>query len=254
VTPGFADDSHSHEPGTPPHAPTPCPPSAPPTAYLWSQEGELFTFDPVTVTSQRLGRVSCPTDASPETIAVSRDGAAYLEYTDGSIFRADLGSLACEPTAYRQGQLQIHGPVNIALSSDADAERMYVLRSGEDPALAVADLSTFVLHEVGAIDVNFLPDGLELKADASGRLFALSEFGRLLEIDGDRGHIVREYDTAFESSVGWALLTWNDQLYFVGGETGEVDRFDPSADGMIRVVGHVGVPIVGAGSAACVRE
>jgi hypothetical protein len=254
VTPGVADDGHTHELGSPPHTPTMCPPSAPPSAYLWAENGDLYTFDPVTVTSQRVGHVSCATDASPETLAVSRDDVAYVEYNDGSIFRLDLSSLACASTAYRQGQLEISGPVNIALSSDADAERMYMLRSGENPALAIADLSTFTLREIAAVDANFLPDGLELKSDASGRLFALSEFGRLIEIDGGTGRIVGEHDTAFQSNVGWALLTWNDRVYFLGGETGEVDQFDPAADGMIRAVGRIGVPIVGAGSAACLHE
>jgi hypothetical protein len=142
------------------------------TAYVLSLSGELFTFDPSTITIRYLGLPSCPTNESPWTLSVSRTGVAYILYEDWGIYQVDLSTLACERTAYVPFQLGFSGEEAIAVSRDTGDERFYVYgMAPSGPLLAVTDFTSFVLSPVGPVTPPPTAYPLDMQGNAQGKLF-----------------------------------------------------------------------------------
>jgi hypothetical protein len=225
------------------------------TAYLWAQSGLLYTFDPPTLTATPLGMVQCPSTSSPWTLSVSRAGFAYMIYEDWNIYQVDLSTLACSTTPYVPGQLGFTGQEAIAVSRGSATERLFVygMDVNQTPTLAVTDLTSFVLAPVGTVTPNPLAFPLDMQGDAFGRLFALSISGQLLDIASGSAALLGEDQTGFSDvGGGWAIMTWNDQLYFFGGPQGTISLYDLTTK-QLSTVGQVNDSIVGASAAACIH-
>ncbi len=224
------------------------------TAYLWAASGELYTFDPPTLTTQPLGMVSCPTMQGPWTLSVTREGIGYMIYQDWNIYRVDLSTLECTTTPYVPFQLGFTGQEAIAVSRGTATERLFVygVDQTQTPTLAVTDLASFVLTPVGLVTPNPMAFPLDMQGDAFGRLFALSETGELLDIASGSGALLGEDQTAFnDPGGGWAVMTWNDELFFFGGTT-TIYQYDLTTKNL-TVVGQVNDEIVGASAADCIH-
>jgi hypothetical protein len=225
------------------------------TAYLWAASGLLYTFDPPTLTATPLGMVNCPSNNSPWTLSVSRAGFGYMIYEDWNIYQVDLSTLNCSTTPYVPFQLGFTGEEAIAVSRGTATERLFVygVDSNQTPTLAVTDLTSFVLSPVGAITPNPMAFPLDMQGDAFGRLFALSESGQLLDIASGSGSLLGEDQTAFDDADGgWAIMTWNDELFFFGGSQGTIYQYDLTTK-QLTMVGQVNDSIVGASAAACIH-
>ena len=231
-----------------------CPDGGASLAYLWGQTGTLYTFDPATLAAQPLGVVVCPTTETPWTLSVSRAGFAYMMYQDWNIYRVDLATLACEATPYQQGQLGFAGEGAIAVSRGEAAERLYVygMNGGAAPVLAVTDLTSFVLTAVGPVSPNPNAFPVDMQADAFGRLFVLSESGVLIQLDAATAGVLGQNQTTFETANSWAVMTWNDQIYFFGGS--EVSLYNLATQELLPLgVVAEGDSIVGASAVACIH-
>ena len=252
VQPGIASPSSS-SPGNPPIAATPsraplaCADGVAPQAYVWASDGTLFAFDPGTLATRSLGVISCTSSANPYSLAVSRSGVAYVGYDDGSVYEVDIASLACASTPLAPGQLGLQGFYGIALGAETGADRLYVY--GES-TLGVSDVSDFILFDVGQVE-KAPTQGLDLKVDPYGRMFGLSSGGTLLELDPSTGSIVGQDSTGFDGSAGWALLSYESRLYFIGGRSGGVSLYDIASKSLLPT-GQVNQGIVGAAAVPCI--
>jgi hypothetical protein len=234
--------------------PTLCADGAAPQAYLWAVDSTLFSFDPSSLETRALGVINCPTTANPWSLNVAASGATYAIYEDGSLYEVDLGTLACQPTAYSVGQLGFYGQTGMTLGAGENANRLYVYGQGSSPALGVSDLSRFILFQLGPITPQPQPLPVDLKSDAYGRLFTLTSNGRFDELDPATGSLLGEDNTGFSGTQGgWALLPDNGQLYFFGGVSGGVSRYDVAAKALFPL-GQVNQTIVGASAAPCVSS
>ncbi|MGO8997933.1 MAG: hypothetical protein ACLQVI_31825 [Polyangiaceae bacterium] len=222
-------------------------------AYLWGESGRLYTFDPTTLATQELGVVSCGNSQLPWTLSVSRAGYAFMVYQDWNIYRVDLTTLACTSTPYVVGQLGFTAEEAIAVSRDEAAERLYVydLNVNQVPALAVSDLTSFVLSSIGPVTPNPNSFPVDMQADAYGRLFVLSEEGVLIQVDAVTGAVIGQDQTSFQAAGSWAVMTWNDEIFFFGG--GEAYRYDLTTKQVIDLGDIVDDSIVGASAAACIH-
>jgi hypothetical protein len=232
-----------------------CPSGAFTGAFLIAESGSLYRFAPETASAQRVGGVTCPAGtASPWTLAVSKDGIAYVLYSDWNIYRLDLVSLGCTATPYVSGQLSFPGNVSIAISAGIAPERLIVYGAKNGPPwLASSDLTSFALADIGPITPDPREFPVDTQADAYGRLFALTKSGALLQINPNTGSLIAKDQTAFSATAGgWAVLTWNAQVYFFGGTTGAVQRYDLAAK-TLTAIGTIGDTIVGASAAPCIQ-
>ncbi len=227
-----------------------------PVAYVLDQSGVFYTFDPGTLSTTRVGAPQCPTDAPVWDFTVSREGNAYVFFEDSSLYEVDLRSpsLSCTPTAFVSGQLGLSALITSTVIPTSTGEQMLfygVPPSDEQPLLARSDLTSFVLSEIGPVDL-VAPGStsvLDIKADALGRLFGLTSSGLFDQIDPATGTVITSFQTAF-SSGDWALLTFAQQIYFFGGTN--VFRFD-LASKALTVLGTVGPTVIGASAVPCLH-
>jgi hypothetical protein len=237
---------------TPPsNAPALCVGGAAPNAYLWALDGTLFLFDPSSLETQSLGVVSCPTTANPWTLSVTASNTAYVLYDDWTLYEVDLGTLACQATSYQSGQLGFTGEAAITVGADRAADRLYVYGNSASPSLGLSDLSSFRLFPVGNVAPGPAAFPVDLKSDAYGELFALAADGTLEQLDSATGTILGEDHTGFKAAEGaWALMADDGQLYFFGGGTGAVSRYDVATKALFPL-GQVNQTVVGASAAPC---
>jgi hypothetical protein len=229
-------------------------------AYLIGQGGGFYSFDPVSLQTVLLVTDACTTGSSPFTMTVT-ETTAYIMYQDDSIYALDLASLACTPTPFNPSAVGLNGPFGLASGYEGAKEWLYAygcVSSGSQclPTLARIDPSTFAIDLVGGVGP-LPPDPqsdfpVDMKADGFGRLFAIDFAGTLLEIDPTTARVVGFDATGFQTEAAEALLTWNESIYLIGGEDGEVETFDLSSDAL-RMLGELYEPFVGAGSAPCLH-
>lgn len=230
-----------------------CAPSAG-TAYLVAENASLYAFDPRAVTTRKLGTIACPTSATPWTMTVTQTDA-YVLFNDWNLYRVRLDTLACTRTAYSSGQLGYPGDVGIGTSAGPDASLfVYGSQNGNGVHdLAMSDLSTFALAEVGRIaPLPVISYPVDIKVDGYGRLFASDFTGDLLMVDATSGRVLGLDHTGLVTSSAWALLTYDDGVYFFMGDGGDAYRWDLVTKKATRL-GTIGDRIVGAGAAPCLH-
>jgi hypothetical protein len=254
---------------TPPQWPDATPPVTPdagvectdggyPIAYLLGPDGAFSTFEPATLTTTRIGAPDCGDPSQPWEFTVSQEGNAYVIYRDWRIFEVNLATLACAPTTFALGSSGLIGGFTstVAPGSAGSGEDMLFVGqwgNGAAPVLARSDLTSFVPTEVGPL----LPWSrgefpIDIKADATGRIFALTANGVFLEIDPENGAVISSTVTTFASTSFWALLLYEGQVYFFNGS--EVSRYDVGSN-TVSPLGSVGqaVQVTGASAAPCVH-
>jgi hypothetical protein len=220
-----------------------------PTAYLWTADAALYTFDPATLQTTLLGVVSCPSDQPPWTMTVSGSGFGYMIYDDWNIYRVDLATLACTPTPYVPGQLGFTGEEGVAVAREDGVERFFVFGDGTVPTLAVSDFTSFVLSEVGPATPD--PDAfpVAVQGDASGRLYALSQTGTFFELGSTPAEVSDLAQTTLGEPDNWAILRYGAGIYLFG-QGGAVGLYDPVANQLVPL-GSVNMSIIGASAAPC---
>jgi hypothetical protein len=229
-------------------APSICAGGAPPKAYLLAADTTVFEFDPSTLSLHSLGVLECAANGKPWTFSVSQDGSAYVMFEDWNIYRVDLSTMQCSMTAYVPGQLGFTGQEAIAL---APAEkRMYVFGNDGAPMLAVADVKDFLLFPLGA-GQPAAPFPVDMKVDAYNRIYGLGDTGVLTQFDPSTGDVIGQDLTGFDGTTGgWALMAYEDSLYFFGGDYGGVTRYDVATK-TLTPIGQVNQTIVGASAVPC---
>jgi hypothetical protein len=234
----------------PPDAPF-CPTGL--TAYLFSGSNQLYTFDPTTLATHLLGTPGCPTSQTPWTLTASSTGTVYLLYEDWNIYEVDPATLACSKTPYEPGQLTIGPDDTFTVAPNDGGESLYVLGlpSSGKALLAVTDLVGFVLSDVGTLMPQPEEFPLDIRSDPSGRIFGLGSMGTFVEIDRTTASIVSQVTTSFGGGGSWALLTYNDGIYFFEG--GAVSQYD-RATGTLTPLGDVGFDVEGASAAPCIHR
>jgi hypothetical protein len=220
-------------------------------AYLASDQGQLYTLDPPTLATNLLGTPQCPSGGTtPYAMSVSRENVAYILYLDFNIYAVDLGTLACTRTPYTAGQLGIVGDLGLAVSRGA-TESLFYYAENTQPILATSDLSTFVLSEVGPITPNPGDFPLDTQFDEFGRLFGLSDTGLFVQVDPSTGSVLGQDQTTLPPAAGgWALLTYQDQVYFFAGSPANEYLYDVATKTLTNM-GALGFVVVGASSPPC---
>ena len=218
--------------------------------------GRLYTYDPVGNDFTLLGAPDCTTSYPPASMAVNRDGTAYVRDAGNRVFAVDLGTMACTATAYsdRATHFDSFGMGYATDSADTWRDQLYVANEG---TLAVVDSSTWSLRNLGT-----LPSQSELTGNADGELWAVLPLERVAELrrlDTDTGATLEtvrvpafpdpsELDT-------FAVATWNGDFYIFlrshgMGETTNV--YKVTRDGtMTMVLEDAGFDVVGAGVSTC---
>ncbi len=189
-------------------------------AYLLDGSGALYRYDAPTGKTTLLGTPACGDDNIPWTMTVGRTSAYVVFTEDWLIYAVDLETLECTLTPFEPGQLGLNAEFGVAVSGTGGIERLFYFglpEYGSAPLLAVSDLETFVLSEVGPIAPSppSAGDIPNLTADSLGSLYAYSPSGLLQQIDEATGVVVHDFETHVTTSGSWANVLWGGDDYVI---------------------------------------
>ena len=251
-----------------PDAPNDCPDADSTLVYVITESNNLYSFDPPAATFKRIGTIACPTigGSTPFSMAVDRNGIAYIVFNDGELFRVSTATAACQATPFVSGQGGFSTTFGMAFSHDTvDAgETLFVASDAVNPKqaqLASIDVTSFKLHLVG--DFNPQITAAELTGTGAGDLFGFwSPFGNtgtdsaIVQIDKQTAQVTNSSPLpGVAQGQGWAFAFWGGDFYTFGAPGGStvVTRFRP-ADGSIVQVASTNETVVGAGVSTCAPQ
>lgn len=172
--------------------------------YLMSDEGALWSYDPIGDVFALVIGPACATTDTPYSMAVDGRGRAWIQYAETrriQIFDL-LAPAACTDSGYlpTNATFPLFGMGFFARNASTDCTTLYAQSfSGgtsfrEGPglgALGVVDGAPLGVRTLAPLDY----DGGELAGTGDGRLFAFTGVspGKLVELDADDGHTIEVF-------------------------------------------------------------
>jgi hypothetical protein len=239
--------------------------------FVISEENSLYSFHPPTLAFKNLGRVDCPTGgAMPTSMAVDRNGIAWVLHTDTTIWKVSTKDLSCEPTPFvppqaTDGAFTKFGMGWATASKGGSAEELFISDNG-GAGLAKIDTSTMTTRFVGAYTGDLQGKTSELTGSGDGKLygFFVSAPAVIAEISKGTGEILAPQPLANTyAGNAWAFSFYGGDFYVythsdgnnggppLAGGGSDVTRFRPSTGEVAIVKPKVGFKIVGAGVSTC---
>jgi hypothetical protein len=198
-------------------------------------------------------------------MAVDRAGTAWVNFSDGALFKVSTATAACTATSFQKGQSNFtrFGMAFATNSATSQEETLYVvgiegINGGR--GLAKIDLTTMILTTLGDFSGDLRGQGAELTGTGDGRLFGFFTtvpYAKLAQIDKSAGGTTAEQSLdGVSTGNAWAFSFWGGDFWFYtsqGQAPSVVTRKETSASGALttplRDVG--GFRIVGAGVSTC---
>jgi hypothetical protein len=236
--------------------------------YLVTAEDDLYSFAPDKLTFTKVGRLACPRTglATPNSMSVDRSGTAWVNYSDGSLFKVSTADATCAATSFVKGQNENFLRFGMAFAttgSKTTEERLYISGlhelAGTGYGLGTIDLTTFELKMVGDYSGALRGKGAELTGTGDGRLFGFftTTPATLAEIDKTTGSTSNERVLdGVTTGNAWAFCFWGGDFWFftsTGLFPSTLTRLATSEDGKLSVVKQDvgGFRVVGAGVSTC---
>lgn len=236
--------------------------------YVVSQEDDLYSFTPNTMTFTKVGRLKCPTSglATPNSMAIDRSGTAWINYTDGSLFKVSTKDASCAATGFEPGQggFLKFGMAFATNGASTTEETLYIagleFLAGGGKGFGKIDLKTMKVTMLGDYSGDLAGQGAELTGTGDGRLFGFfttAPYATLAEIDKSKGATSRDKSLeGVSTGNAWAFSFWGGDFWFYtsdGVSPSQVTQLKASGNSEIAVakkdVG--GFRIVGAGVSTC---
>ncbi len=233
--------------------------------YVVTDLDELFSYKPDTGMFAKIGELTCPSGgATPNSMAVDRDGTAWVNFSDGGLFKVSTADASCTATTYKklQGGFMRFGMAFATDSATSMSETLYVVGiegTAGGKGLGKIDLTSMTLTKLGDFSGDLQGQGAELTGTGDGRLygfFTTQPYATLAQIDKGTGATTGETSLdGVNTGSAWAFSFWGGDFWFYtsGGGPSTVTRKQSSTDGKLSTakddVG--GFRIVGAGVSTC---
>lgn len=235
--------------------------------YVVSRQNDLYSFAPDKLKFDYIGTLDCSAGSgTPNSMAVDRSGTAWVNYSDGRLFKVSTKDASCTSTKFKAGQHGF-GRFGMAFATDkagATDETLYVVgieNNNRGKGLAKIDLGTMLLEPIGDFSDRLEGYGAELTGTANAELygfFTTLPNATLAAIDTGSGGTSKDVDLeGVSTGMAWAFSFWGGDFWFYtspdGSRPSSVTQLHASTDGSIEVVKErVGdFTIVGAGVSTC---
>ncbi|WP_237244394.1 MULTISPECIES: hypothetical protein [Sorangium] len=236
--------------------------------YLVSPYQELFSFHPASLELHRIGRLPCG-DGRPFSMAVDRNGVAWIVDWNGSVIRVDIATGRCEATPYKVEEGVPFSRFGMAFAADdgPDQETLYVRDAvffgdtdevNRARTLGVFDRRSYAVHPLG----QGAGANADLTGTGDGRLFGFvkqpAEGSFVSELDKLTGATLSERALpGVTIGSSWAFATWGGAFWFFVTNDQDVFsslvyRLDPDSQAPPELVMPVLLTaVIGAGVSTC---
>lgn len=232
--------------------------------YLISSENELLRFYPPDLSLTTIGTIDCPSASQPFSMAVDRQGVAYVLFADGEIFRVSTLTASCKPTSFVSdpGLFSVNFGMGFSANENDQGETLFIAGAdlgnpGATSTLGTIDPSKFKLSPIAPLSK---PIGNpELTGTGDARLFAFgpdAPLSHFAEIDKATAQVKSDVliDLQQTSISAWAFAFWGGDFYFFSSEQqglSVVHKYTPGGSTTPPAVAQIGLTIVGAGVSTC---
>lgn len=232
--------------------------------YLISSENELLRFYPPDLSVTTIGTIDCPSSSQPFSMAVDRQGVAYVLFQDGELFRVSTLTASCKPTSFFSDPSLFSLNFGMGFSSNKNDTGETLFIAGADlgnpgalSSLGTIDPSDFSLSPIAPLSK---PIGNpELTGTGDARLFAFGPGvpdSHLAEIDKSNALVKSDVlvDLQQNNISAWAFAFWGGDFYFFTSEqvgSSVVHRYTPGGTTTPPAVKQINLTIVGAGVSTC---
>lgn len=229
--------------------------------YLFTDQSDLFSFHPPTKRLTLIGRLNCPTTARPNSMAVSQDGTAYLNYHDGKIYQVNVRSASCTVTSFVAPSGWTSFGMGFKPASSTSVEETLFIARGTLARVAIPSMAVTVIGAVPGV-----MSGPELSGTADGALYAYlpppNSTGAMGMAKIDPMTAMLSNPRSFPSltvapgGFAYAFTAWGREFYLytsTGGMNSSIVRYDPvtDTDSVHVPSASSGIRIVGAGVSRC---
>jgi hypothetical protein len=228
--------------------------------YTVDFSGMFSRFDPATLTFTDIKQLSCSGDgATPFSMAVDQNAVAWVAYNDGSLFKVDTSTGACQATSFQPDQhgLNVFG-MGFVFDPSTGLDTLYIAGGADTNSLpselATVSFPSLVVTPIGPV----MAGSPELSGTGDGSLWGFfpgaasaSGLATLLRLDPKSGATLEShtYPTLTEGG-DWAMKFWGGSFWiFVNQSLYQVSRDTP--DVINTVITNTGHDIVGAGVSTC---
>lgn len=248
----------------------------------------LLRFDPPTKTITEVGLLTCSANPShaPRSMAVDRQGIAWILYDNGAIYRVDVADASCEATTWPEaGQegFTLFGMGFATNGGDTASETLFlsgapmrdVAIPGPKPKLRnrIASLNTTTMTAAPRPN-SYIGGAFELTGNALGELWGFhpkftifveesSTFegpypAAIARFNTETGDIAEEFEfPAIGEQGAFAFAFWGGAYYIFLADSADpsgqssVSRFDPVTEEISDYMDDTGYRIAGAGVSTC---
>ncbi len=234
--------------------------------FVIAEDRTFYAFHPPTLEFKSKGILNCPTGgAMPTSMAVDRDGIAWVRHSDGTVWKVATSDLSCELTKYQpQAEAFTKFGMGFATESKGGSAEVLYLSDSNGAGLARLDTKTLALSFVGAYTGDLAGTTSELTGTGDGKLygFFVTSPAQIAEISKATGDIINPKPlTGVYAGNAWAFSFYGGDFYIYTSSDGgglprngggsDVTKYSPS-DGSVTVVkSKIGFKIVGAGVSTC---
>lgn len=238
--------------------------------FILSDQNLLYSFHPPTLEFKLKGTLKCPTGgATPTSMAVDRQGVAWVRHSDASLWKVDTRNLECTDTALplkAESEPFYKFGMGFATASKGGSNDLLFLSDNKGAGLARLDTKTLKVTFVGPYNGALEGKPAELTGTGDGKLFGFFTTlpAQIAEISKGTGEIVnaKELPGVIAGSA-YAFSFYGGDFYIytaaaatpggppLAGGGSDVTRFRPSDSSIEVVKKNTGFRIVGAGVSTC---
>lgn len=242
--------------------------------YLVDSANDFLSFDPRLLPGDPfriIGKLQCGFGlGSPFSMSVDRSGIAWVVYDNGQMFKVDINTARCEPSAYPAGIIR-STTFGMGFATDTpggDREKLYLAANdGSSELYAMDTARTLAPARVGTFP--FASEAPELTGGADAKLYGFfpetSGVAFVQEIDRTDGHAVGPKWNLGTRSLGeinaYAFAQWAGVFYIFTTTWDDAGSLANSVHTLDRTTGkheiamtHIPFRITGAGVSTCAPE
>jgi len=233
--------------------------------HVVTEERGFYRFKADTATLELIGFLQCEkSGATPTSMAIDRNGTAWVLYSDETLWNVDIRDASCKPTSYVSGQANfVKFGMGFSTNSNGGSTESLYLSDHFGKGLASLDPKGLGVKFIGPYTGDLRGVTSELTGSGDGKLygFFVTSPAKVAEISKGTGEILNPTELpGVYAGNAWAFAFYGAKLYIFTNASGTIPRveggsditsFDPKTGTVTKVKERIGSKVVGAGVSTC---